>query len=101
MREFEPYISSTVRVLLRKWDELCDKAAKSQTSKFGDRLKGYAVVETLDWYNALAFDIIGDLAFGAPFDMLERDAADTVAITQEDGSVICASLSACPWRWCA
>ncbi|GAA5833517.1 hypothetical protein JCM9279_001548 [Rhodotorula babjevae] len=88
VREFEPYINSTVRGLLRKWDDLCDKAAKAQTSsKYGDRLKGYAVVETLDWYNALAFDIIGDLAFGAPFDMIERDGADTVAITREDGTI--------------
>ncbi|BGP40305.1 hypothetical protein JCM10450v2_004286 [Rhodotorula kratochvilovae] len=88
VREFEPYINSTVRALLRKWDDLCDKAAKTPSNKYGDRCKGYAVVETLDWYNALAFDIIGDLAFGAPFNMIERDGADTVAITKEDGSVI-------------
>jgi benzoate 4-monooxygenase len=34
-------------------------------------------------FNALAFDIIGDLAFGAPFGMIDRDAADTVPITRE------------------
>ena len=99
VREFEPYINSTVRGLLRKWDDLCDKAAKAQTSsKYGDKLKGYAVVETLDWYNALAFDIIGDLAFGAPFDMIERDGADTVAITREDGTIFCASSLLAPPR---
>lgn len=37
---------------------------------------------------ALATDVIGDLAFGTPFNMLERDAADVVAITKEDGSII-------------
>ncbi|GAA5994665.1 cytochrome P450 [Rhodotorula paludigena] len=89
VREFEPYINSTVRVLLRKWDELCDKAAKnSSASQYGEKMKGWAVIESLDWFNALAFDIIGDLAFGAPFDMLERDGADIVAITKEDGTVI-------------
>jgi len=51
-------------------------------------MKGYAVVDSLDWFNALAFDIIGDLAFGSPFGMLERDAADIVTITKEDGTVI-------------
>ncbi|GAA5870869.1 hypothetical protein JCM1840_002713 [Sporobolomyces johnsonii] len=88
VREFEPYIASTVRMLLSKWDALAEQAKKDPTSKNGERLKGWAVVETLDWLNALAFDIIGDLAFGSPFGMLERDAADIVTITKEDGSVI-------------
>ncbi|SCV72156.1 BQ2448_4850 [Microbotryum intermedium] len=84
VQEFEPYIAETVRVLLKKWDALCENVKKEAS---GGALKGYAVFETLDWYNALAFDIIGDLAFGSPFGMLERDAADIVAITREDGSV--------------
>lgn len=85
VREFEPYISGTVRTLLSKWDALADRAAKDGS---GGVMKGYAVMELLDWLNALAFDIIGDLAFGSTFGMLERDAADIVAITQEDGTVI-------------
>jgi benzoate 4-monooxygenase len=32
----------------------------------------YAKIDALRWLNYLAFDIIGDLAFGAPFGMLER-----------------------------
>ncbi|BGP55667.1 hypothetical protein JCM8202_003843 [Rhodotorula sphaerocarpa] len=88
VREFEPYIAGTVRGLLRKWDEICAKAAASPQAYNSDQtLKGWAIVESLDWFNALAFDIIGDLAFGAPFGMIERDAADTVPITREDGSV--------------
>ncbi|GAA5875305.1 hypothetical protein JCM3774_005774 [Rhodotorula dairenensis] len=88
VREFEPYIAGTVRNLLRKWDELCDRAAKSSTTNGADKsLKGWAIVESLDWFNALAFDIIGDLAFGEPFGMVDRDGADTVPITREDGSV--------------
>lgn len=38
--------------------------------------------------NALAFDVIGDLAFGQTFGMLDRDAADIVAITTESGEII-------------
>lgn len=73
---------------MRKWDEICAKAAASPQAYGSDQtLKGWAIVESLDWFNALAFDIIGDLAFGAPFGMVERDAADTVPITREDGSV--------------
>lgn len=87
VREFEPYIASTVGILLKKWDALAAKA-KNTASGAGERMKGYAVVDSLDWFNALAFDIIGDLAFGSPFGMLERDAADIVTITKEDGTVI-------------
>lgn len=88
VREFEPYIAGTVRNLLRKWDELCDRAAKAPAANGADKsLKGWAIIESLDWFNALAFDIIGDLAFGEPFGMVDRDGADTVPITREDGSV--------------
>ena len=33
---------------------------------------GYASIDALNWFNYLAFDIIGDLAFGAPFGMLKN-----------------------------
>jgi benzoate 4-monooxygenase len=32
----------------------------------------FAELDALNWFNYLAFDIIGDLAFGSPFGMLER-----------------------------
>lgn len=31
-------------------------------------------MDALHWFNYLAFDIIGDLAFGAPFGMVEKGA---------------------------
>lgn len=44
-----------------------DRIASTATS-------GYAKLDCLHWFNFLAFDIIGDLAFGAPFGMLEKGA---------------------------
>ncbi|KAK9894827.1 isobutene-forming enzyme and benzoate 4-hydroxylase [Cystobasidium minutum MCA 4210] len=76
--EFEPYIASVMRQLLNKWDAMCDKAVKDG--------KGWVTLDTLTWLNFLAFDIIGDLAFGAPFGMVERE-ADICEIEQEDGSI--------------
>lgn len=36
-------------------------------------MKGaYYQMDALNWFNYLAFDVIGDLAFGAPFGMLEK-----------------------------
>lgn len=43
---------------------------KSQEAK---ATGGYASLDSLTWFNYLAFDIIGDLAFGAPFGMLEKE----------------------------
>ncbi|KAK4702902.1 benzoate 4-monooxygenase, partial [Phenoliferia sp. Uapishka_3] len=79
------YIAESARTLLSKWDALGDKAQKDAS---GGKMKGYAVIELLDWLNALAFDVIGDLAFGSPFGMLDHDAADLVAITGENGEII-------------
>ena len=38
----------------------------------------YYEMDALHWFNYLAFDVIGDLAFGAPFGMLKegRDFAE-------------------------
>lgn len=48
---------------VKQWDEIC---LKSQNEN------GHAEIDSLHWFNYLAFDIIGDLAFGAPFGMLKR-----------------------------
>jgi len=50
-----------LETLCRQWDRLSDQAGG-----------GYAKVDSLHWFNYTAFDIIGDLAFGAPFGMLEK-----------------------------
>jgi benzoate 4-monooxygenase len=48
---------------------ICDQASsESDTIQKGV----YASIDALQWFNYLAFDIIGDLAFGAPFGMLAR-----------------------------
>jgi benzoate 4-monooxygenase len=54
----------------QKWDNI-SKSQKNPNT-------GYASIDALHWFNYLAFDIIGDLAFGAPFGMLEhgRDMAE-------------------------
>ena len=53
--------------LRKQWDQ---RAASAK----GD----YYAMDALHWFNYLAFDVIGDLAFGAPFGMLKegRDVAE-------------------------
>jgi benzoate 4-monooxygenase len=59
--------------LRRQWDM---RAASAKSAK-----GGYYEMDALNWFNYLAFDVIGDLAFGAPFGMLKegRDFAEVRA----------------------
>jgi cytochrome P450 len=61
--QFEQYIHANIETLVKQWNNLSEPLANS---------KAYASIDALNWFNYLAFDIIGDLAFGAPFGMLER-----------------------------
>lgn len=70
-----------MRNFLTKWDKYTDQARKLNQDD------GWWVVDILPWLNYLAFDIIGDLAFGAPFGMVERE-ADVCEIEKEDGSIV-------------
>ncbi|KAJ5900110.1 Benzoate 4-monooxygenase [Penicillium taxi] len=62
--QFEQYIHGNVETFVKKWNQMSDTEANPKT--------GYVTLDALNWFNYLAFDIIGDLAFGAPFGMLEK-----------------------------
>lgn len=71
--QFEQYMHHNLELLKQQWDTRAESpAAKS------DR-KGFYEMDALNWLNYLAFDVIGDLAFGAPFGMLEK-AADVAEV---------------------
>ncbi|RYC63158.1 hypothetical protein CHU98_g3055 [Xylaria longipes] len=62
VHDFEPYMSSN----LERWVSQLDHIAASPG------MDGYAQMNMKPWCTFLAFDIIGDLAFGAPFGMVQR-----------------------------
>ncbi|KAF9260594.1 cytochrome P450 [Marasmius fiardii PR-910] len=72
--EFEPHVRMYVGQLLDQWERLCNKAVKGESGREGEGgwfgKDGRLWLDCLPWCNYLAFDIIGDLAFGAPFGML-------------------------------
>jgi benzoate 4-monooxygenase len=86
--EFEPHVKGYMLSLLQQWDRLCDAGAKSPRGDDGDggwrSRDGRIWLDCLPWFNYLAFDTIGDLAFGTPFGMIAaaKDAAP-VAKSQE------------------
>ncbi|KAL8785804.1 MAG: hypothetical protein Q9195_008485 [Heterodermia aff. obscurata] len=51
--QFEQYITYNLQELVKQWDRLSDNAIKSGQE--------YAEIDSLHWFNYLAFDIIGDL----------------------------------------
>jgi len=63
--QFEQYIHHNLEELQKQWDQ---RAASASSQGKG----GYYHMDALHWFNYLAFDVIGDLAFGAPFGMLEK-----------------------------
>ena len=62
--QFEQYMHQNLEMFVKQWDRISSTAPKDND--------GYAAIDGLHWFNYLAFDIIGDLAFGAPFGMLEK-----------------------------
>ncbi|KAH8101888.1 cytochrome P450 monooxygenase pc-bph [Cristinia sonorae] len=87
--EFEPHVRLYVSQLFKHWDRLCEGGLKGMSGDDGEGgwkgRNGRVWFDCLPWYNYLAFDIIGDLAFGFPFGMLQscRDAAP-VAVSHEE-----------------
>lgn len=63
VHEFEPHMAAN----LSRWVTQLDKIASHPEER-----DGYARINMMPWCTFLAFDIIGDLAFGAPFGMVER-----------------------------
>ncbi|TVY36064.1 Benzoate 4-monooxygenase [Lachnellula occidentalis] len=59
--QFEIYMHQNLELFVKQWDTLSKNAQGT-----------YATIDCLHWFNYLAFDMIGDLAFGTPFGMLER-----------------------------
>ncbi|PGH03436.1 benzoate 4-monooxygenase [Polytolypa hystricis UAMH7299] len=62
--QFEQYIHGNLEEFVRQWQKISDIQKNPNT--------GYSSIDALNWFNYLAFDVIGDLAFGAPFGMLEK-----------------------------
>ncbi|KAI0002159.1 cytochrome P450 monooxygenase [Russula compacta] len=88
--QFEPYVKSYVRSFIQQWDRLCAGGAKGLQGDDGEGgwrgRDGRVWLDCLPWFNYLAFDIIGDLAFGSPFGMIAaaKDSAP-VAKSHEQG----------------
>lgn len=98
--EFEPIAQSYVAQLFQQWDHLYDSVLEGKSGDDGEGgwygRDGRLWFDCLPWYNYLAFDIIGDLAFGSPFGMIlsGKDSAP-VAVSHKDAMGSYGSEHAC------
>ncbi|CAM1500460.1 Fc.00g096220.m01.CDS01 [Cosmosporella sp. VM-42] len=69
INQFEPYMHENLDLFVKQLDNLISLGQKD--GKTGQQ---NAQIDCLTWFNYLAFDIIGDLAFGTPFGMLASGA---------------------------
>lgn len=67
---------------LHRWVKQLDQIASHPSRD------GYAKVNIMPWCTYIAFDIIGDLAFGAPFGMVEKGRDECEAQLIEGGPVV-------------
>lgn len=86
--QFEQYIHHNLEEFVKQWDNISKKGGQEgyvspdakpvsipgNAKVSADEKRKYALMDALHWFNYLAFDVIGDLAFGAPFGMLEKGA---------------------------
>lgn len=75
--EFEPYMHSNIE----RWVAQLDRKAAYPTRN------GFADYDAMPWFSYLAFDIIGDLAFGAPFGMVEKGRDEVEAQLTHGGEI--------------
>ena len=68
---FEPHMAAN----LQRWVDQLDRIAASP-SKSGTG-RDFARFNAMPWFSYLAFDIIGDLAFGSPFGMVNKGKDET------------------------
>ncbi|CAE6439340.1 unnamed protein product [Rhizoctonia solani] len=80
---FEPRVREHIIQLCAQWDLRCREAARGVSGVNWVAQDGYSVMDCCPQFAYLAFDIIGDLALGAPFGLIQ---------TQKDSSPIIESV---------
>ncbi|KAI0308517.1 cytochrome P450, partial [Amylostereum chailletii] len=86
INEYEPLISSHVAELLERLDVIYEKGCRGIEGDEGTgwvSRDGWLWLDIQPWFAYVVFDIIGDLAFGSPFGMVEA-AKDVVPVAKSN-----------------
>ncbi|THV01322.1 cytochrome P450 monooxygenase [Dendrothele bispora CBS 962.96] len=89
--DFEPELRNFVEILLGQWERMYQDALKGLSGGQGENEwnggDGRLWFNCLPWFNYLAFDFIGDLAFGKPFGMLSAGKDTAMAVKDVDSAM--------------
>ncbi|RDW80885.1 hypothetical protein BP5796_05583 [Coleophoma crateriformis] len=106
MVNFEPYITQALSILGKQMENLIRDGKAGEYAALGEsdevvrkrQRKGEAAFDVAVWSAFLAFDIIGDLAFGAPFGFTAAgyDTAGGIKKLRDRGEW-CATVGQMPW----
>ncbi|KAF8675314.1 Cytochrome P450 monooxygenase [Rhizoctonia solani] len=83
---FEPRIRSHIRQLCAQWDLRCKGAVRGVSSTNRAISNRGAVIDVCAQVSYLAFDIIGDLALGSPFGLVQAQKDSSLSIESVDES---------------
>ncbi|KAF8724685.1 Cytochrome P450 monooxygenase, partial [Rhizoctonia solani] len=83
---FEPRVRSHIRQLCAQWDLRCEEAARGFSGVNWVSNSGQAVMNVCAQLSYLAFDIIGDLALGSPFRLIQAQKDSSLSIESVDAS---------------
>ncbi|CAE6434675.1 unnamed protein product [Rhizoctonia solani] len=83
---FEPRVRSHIRQLCAQWDLKCKDAANGISGPNWVSWNGQATTNVCAQFSYLAFDIIGDLALGSPFGLIQAQTDSSLSIASVDES---------------
>ncbi|CAE6401810.1 unnamed protein product [Rhizoctonia solani] len=81
---FEPRVRSHIQQLCAQWDLRCKEAARGAAGVNWSVRDGQAVINVCAQISYLAFDIIGDLALGSPFGLIQAQKDSSLTIESVD-----------------
>nr|KAK5442115.1 hypothetical protein LTR18_005967 [Exophiala xenobiotica] len=103
---FEPYMTSAIGMMAQQMNSLIDTGRAGRYTSLAAvdpeikarQSKGEAAIDVAQWSAFLAFDIIGDLAFGEPFGFtaLGQDTNGGIKKLRDRGEW-CATIGQMPW----
>ncbi|CCO36634.1 hypothetical protein BN14_10776 [Rhizoctonia solani AG-1 IB] len=83
---FQPRVRSHIRELCAQWDLKCKAAARGLSGSNWISKDGQAAMNVCAQFSYLAFDIIGDLALGSPFGLIQAQTDSSLSIESVDES---------------
>ncbi|QRW24239.1 cytochrome P450 family protein [Rhizoctonia solani] len=84
--DFQPRVRNLIWQLCVQWDLRCEEAARGTSGPNWVANNGRATMNVCAQFSYLAFDIIGDLALGSPFGLIQAQTDSSPSIESIDAS---------------